>query len=204
MPQQPFVGNQLAAAQAAAAQRPTYVYQPAPPPYHGYVPAQYGAVPPQYLPQPPAAAQPAARPVVRVARKRVVRKPVARSVARKVARKKWVKRPVAKRSYTVAKNVNQARAPRASIQKASRRSNQQGRVVIVRSGETLYAIARRHRVNIIQLKAANNLKGSNVSVGQRLFIPGVGSHFRAKPAPVAPSTSRLGLTVAQFQRGSSR
>lgn len=42
----------------------------------------------------------------------------------------------------------------------------------VRSGETLSHIARRHRVSIVELREANNLRGDGVRVGQRLRIPG--------------------------------
>ena len=185
MPPQPFVGNQLAAAQSAAQQRPFYVYQPAPAQYpgNGYAAARYAAHP-QYAP---------------AARKRVQR------------------RPAPKKSYTVARRkVNQARipirvarapVPSTGMQRVSTVSNQQGRVVIVRSGETLYSIARRHNVNIVNLKAANNIQGSTVNLGQRLFIPGAGSHHSvtaAPGAPFAPTRPTSGVTVAKFQNGQSR
>jgi len=180
MPQQPFVGNQLAAGQVAAQQRPIYVYQPASGPYpgQGYAPARYAAQP-QYA---------------------------------AVPRKRIKRRVKPKRKYTVAAKSVQARVPvktaqayNPGLQRVRAVNHQEGRVVIVRSGETLYSIARRHNVNIINLKAANNIQGSNVRLGQRLFIPGVGSHHRGQTFPAAPKSSVVparsgrGVTVAQFQ-----
>jgi LysM repeat protein len=52
--------------------------------------------------------------------------------------------------------------------KEVRNSNQQ--TYIVRSGDTLTAIARKHRVTIAQIKAWNNLKSDNLQVGQKLVI----------------------------------
>ena len=184
MPPQPFVGNQLAAAQSAAQNRPIYVYQPAPAPYSapGYGQARYVASP-QYA------------------------QPVRKRSRRKAAPKK---------SYTVARRkVNQARVPvrvarapvpAAGMQRVSNTTAPQGRVVVVRSGETLYSIARRHNVNIVNLKAANNIQGSNVYLGQKLFIPGVGSHHRVNAAPVGPVSPNRptnGVTVARYQNGAS-
>lgn len=41
----------------------------------------------------------------------------------------------------------------------------------VKSGETLYSIAKAHGVSVESLKEANGLKSNNISVGQRLKIP---------------------------------
>jgi LysM repeat protein len=41
----------------------------------------------------------------------------------------------------------------------------------VRSGDSLWTIARRHGVSVDRLKAANDLKGSRLAVGQTLVIP---------------------------------
>lgn len=41
---------------------------------------------------------------------------------------------------------------------------------IVRSGDTLSAIARKHRVTVAQIKAWNNLKSDNLQIGQKLVI----------------------------------
>jgi LysM repeat protein len=41
----------------------------------------------------------------------------------------------------------------------------------VKKGETLFGIAQQYRVNAQALREANNLKGNNVLVGQKLRIP---------------------------------
>ena len=44
-------------------------------------------------------------------------------------------------------------------------------VIVVKSGETLSSIARRHGVSLIALKRANDLRSSAIRAGQRLRIP---------------------------------
>lgn len=59
-----------------------------------------------------------------------------------------------------------------SSSKASSKSSASGATYHkVRKGETLSTIARKYGVTVKQLKSANNLKGDNISVGQRLSIP---------------------------------
>jgi membrane-bound lytic murein transglycosylase D len=41
----------------------------------------------------------------------------------------------------------------------------------VRSGDSLWTIARRHRVSVERLQKANDLRGSRVKPGQTLTIP---------------------------------
>jgi uncharacterized protein with LGFP repeats len=52
----------------------------------------------------------------------------------------------------------------------------------VRAGDTLHRIATAHGVTVDQLRAANNLTGDYISVGQVLNIPGKGS--ASTPAPL--------------------
>lgn len=47
----------------------------------------------------------------------------------------------------------------------------EGRLVTVRSGDTLWGLARNGGVSVEELKAANNLKSDNIWVGQQLVIP---------------------------------
>lgn len=47
-----------------------------------------------------------------------------------------------------------------------------GATYVVRRGDTLSAIARRHKLTVAQLKAANGLQSDLIRVGQRLRIPG--------------------------------
>jgi len=56
----------------------------------------------------------------------------------------------------------------------------------VKQGDSLAAIARKHKVTPAALAAANGIKDqSKINIGQKLKIPGA-----AKPAPTAPATPR--------------
>ena len=71
---------------------------------------------------------------------------------------------------------------------------------VVRSGETLDAIARRNGTSVRELVAANGIADPNrILVGQTLKIPGTGA-----PAPAAPSTSthvvRVGESLSTIAR----
>jgi LysM repeat protein len=47
-----------------------------------------------------------------------------------------------------------------------------GKMVVVAKGDTLYGIARAHKVSVSDLRKANNLGGSsNLRVGRKLLIP---------------------------------
>lgn len=50
-------------------------------------------------------------------------------------------------------------------------SNQQQNTYIVKSGDTLFKIARQYNVTVQQLKTANGLQGDMIYVGQTLYIP---------------------------------
>ena len=56
---------------------------------------------------------------------------------------------------------------------------------IVRIGETLGGIAQRNRMSVAQLRAANNLSGNMIRVGQRLRVPG------GTAAPAASKSRRV-------------
>ena len=58
----------------------------------------------------------------------------------------------------------------ASIETETRESDVAGTVYRVRKGDTLYAIARRHGVSVENLRAWNQIKGSALSIGDRLQI----------------------------------
>ena len=44
-------------------------------------------------------------------------------------------------------------------------------IYIVKSGDTLWSIARNNNITVDELKAANNLTNNLLSVGQQLLIP---------------------------------
>jgi hypothetical protein len=50
----------------------------------------------------------------------------------------------------------------------------------VRSGDSLWSIARKHGVTVAELRRANNLRGSAIRPGQRLHIPGHGTERGAE------------------------
>ncbi|WP_181103774.1 MULTISPECIES: LysM peptidoglycan-binding domain-containing protein [Pseudomonadaceae] len=53
----------------------------------------------------------------------------------------------------------------------------------VRKGDNLWDIAKTQNVSVGDLQRWNNLSGSNIKVGQALFLQAAGSNQRAKPAP---------------------
>lgn len=57
----------------------------------------------------------------------------------------------------------------------------------VRQGDTLSAIARRHRVSVAELRRWNDLKGSMLRIGQRLTIEVRGTATAAQPAAKRPA-----------------
>jgi cell wall-associated NlpC family hydrolase len=61
---------------------------------------------------------------------------------------------------------------------------------VVRKGDTLGRIARDHGTSIRELKAANGLNGSRLSIGTELSIPDTEAHGREAPPKEVPS-SRL-------------
>jgi murein DD-endopeptidase MepM/ murein hydrolase activator NlpD len=57
----------------------------------------------------------------------------------------------------------------------------QGDTIEVRAGDTLAALAKKHRVSMSELMRANNLKSAHLSIGQQLVLPG----DRPRPRRVA-------------------
>jgi N-acetyl-anhydromuramyl-L-alanine amidase AmpD len=65
---------------------------------------------------------------------------------------------------------------------------------VVKSGDTLYGIARRNNVSAAQLAERNHIgRSSHLSVGQRLVIPGK----KSEPDPVVSSSVRQAITNAR-------
>ncbi len=50
-------------------------------------------------------------------------------------------------------------------------SDEVGSFITVQKGDTLSRLARRHRVTVSQLRAANGLKNDLIRIGQRLRLP---------------------------------
>lgn len=66
----------------------------------------------------------------------------------------------------------------------SRSSNTENTFYIVKSGDTLYEIAQDHNMTVDQLRALNNLSGSNLRIGQKLAV-------KKKTSNAAPSLARF-------------
>jgi len=58
---------------------------------------------------------------------------------------------------------------------ASNSGSAAGGVYVVKGGDSLSKVARSHGVSVDALKAANNLSGTNIRIGQALTIPGAGA-----------------------------
>jgi LysM repeat protein len=65
----------------------------------------------------------------------------------------------------------------------------------VKSGDTLGFIARRQGTTVAALRAANNLSGDNLRVGQRLVIPGNAAPLTSAAAPAAAPAGTGSYTV---------
>lgn len=59
----------------------------------------------------------------------------------------------------------------------------------VKAGDTLGAIARRHGTTASALRAANNLSGDNLRVGQKLVIPGNATPVSSASSPSGPAAA---------------
>lgn len=71
--------------------------------------------------------------------------------------------------------TNQSASNQAVSGPASNTGQAAGGVYVVKGGDTLSKIARNHGVSVDALKAANNVAGSNIRIGQALSIPGTGA-----------------------------
>jgi flagellum-specific peptidoglycan hydrolase FlgJ len=49
--------------------------------------------------------------------------------------------------------------------------NSSTRAYTVQQGDTLYSIAKRHNLTVEQLQKMNNLRGTNIGIGQTLYVP---------------------------------
>lgn len=64
-------------------------------------------------------------------------------------------------------------------------------VYVVKSGDVLGTIARKHGVKVEVIKKANNLKGDTIWVGQKLAIPGATKKPTEKPTVKKPAEAKL-------------
>ena len=70
----------------------------------------------------------------------------------------------------------------------------------VRSGQTLAAIARRHRVSVADLKAANHLRNARLRPGQSLIIPERGTTYVRRGETLSHIARRANASVEELRR----
>lgn len=76
-------------------------------------------------------------------------------------------------------NIQMGARLRIPPRSSARARNVPARRYTVRGGDTLARIARRHRVSVADVQAANGLRGESIRVGQKLWIPRPGVSGRA-------------------------
>lgn len=59
----------------------------------------------------------------------------------------------------------------APVSQGATAAAEPGQEIEVRQGDTLYGLARRHGVTVDGLRSANNLQGTNLKPGQKLYLP---------------------------------
>ncbi|WP_437883386.1 LysM peptidoglycan-binding domain-containing protein [Pseudomonas sp. LRF_L74] len=68
----------------------------------------------------------------------------------------------------------------------------------VRSGDSLHSIASRYKVNVNELKNANQLKGNRLSIGQALTIPGMVASTGS--VPLARQVAQIAVPASSSRR----
>lgn len=91
---------------------------------------------------------------------------------------------------------NETEAPQTVTASNSKSGGQADGVYTVSGGDTLSKIARKYDVSVDALKAANDLNGSNIRIGQSLVIPAAGAEMvdRSTTASVNKATSPKAYT----------
>jgi len=69
-------------------------------------------------------------------------------------------------------------------QESPARAQAAGGSYVVRAGDTLYGLARSHGTSVAAIQQANNLRGTNLRVGQRLQIPGQSGSSPSRPTEI--------------------
>lgn len=128
--------------------------------------------------------------VPKVERPKVIVKKVKETVATTVKTKETKVDPVVKKVEKQIKNtettkseaekvaiaevktpkVDRPKIEKTEIKKRTEAEEETTKTYIVAKGDTLYAIAKKHKMTIIALKKLNNLTSSNLSIGQKLMV----------------------------------
>ncbi len=78
--------------------------------------------------------------------------------------------------------------PAQKPKSAEEKAKAEGEIYVVAKGDVLGTIARKHKVTVAQLKAANNLKSDKIRVGQKLVIPSKSAETeKSEPAAATPA-----------------
>jgi len=96
-------------------------------------------------------------------------------------------------------------APSAASAAVSTETGAAGETYVVRSGDSLTKIAKKHGVSLSALKAANNLNTDHIKVGQKIKLPVKAEAAAPAPAPApapvasapAPAPAPAGAPVGQ-------
>ena len=68
------------------------------------------------------------------------------------------------------KPLNKSRERKMSKKQKQNDLIQKTNLYVVKKGDTLYSISRKHNISVQELKNLNNIKDSNISVGQSIKI----------------------------------
>jgi membrane-bound lytic murein transglycosylase D len=111
--------------------------------------------------------------------------------------------PAIRRDLTPARNTTALRLPPGTTEAAEEVLNSTPRdqwaprmIHTVRSGDSLYAIARRYGSSVSAIRQANALRGSLIRPGQNLIVPRFGT-VTSTPAQQARRTADGGMYVVQ-------
>lgn len=99
----------------------------------------------------------------------------------------------------IPRRTAQAQPPSLSAAPATRTAALSSNVHVVRSGDTLNNLARRHHIPVAHLARANNLPVTvRLNIGDKINIPGGGTKVAAvAPAPVAPAHPQVAAPAPQ-------
>jgi murein DD-endopeptidase MepM/ murein hydrolase activator NlpD len=99
----------------------------------------------------------------------------------------------------IPRRTAQAQPPALSAAPATRTASAlPSSAHIVRSGDTLNNLARRHHISVAQLARANNLPvTAHLSIGDRINIPGGAKVAAAAPTPATPTQTHAAASAPQ-------